>query len=343
MLKLKFFNTILGVSFFLILLFVAFDEVYAFFSPNTLQLLTASVGSGILQAIVFLLATIVSLEIKIKNKNIKTIGSIVLFSGLIICLILGGSHFYKFKELNQLLSLNESEFAKIYKRIDVPMDRFINLNKIDQLEYDTFKKVSLVSGQNIQLFDTTTAISLFELKEIMMINKTEEYLQAHGVTKEDKVLAYCNFGWSSSLAAYFLNKLDYNIYYTELNRLESKDYIEFDRFPLIGTWIPIIAPLEREKSDRHYIVFMFHEVEDEFCDPEVYPQEIRNLLKKIVIWPETTFEDEQCHIPEVEFDEIFVEHSKIVCLNKLDCILTQHYIDYLDLTKQFPKIFFIES
>jgi len=343
MLKLKFFKTILEVSFFLVLLFFAFDEVYAFFSPNTLQLLTASVGSGIWQAIVFLLVTIVSLGIRIKNKNIRRIGLVVLFLGLTICLVLGSSHFYKLKGLNQLLSLNESEFAKIYERIDIPTDRFINLNKIDQLEYDSFKKVNLVRGQNIKLFDTTTAISLFKLKEIMMINKTEEYLQAHGIAKEDKVLAYCNFGWSSSLAAYFLNKLGYNVYYTKLNKLESKDYIEFDRFPLTGTWIPIIAPLEREKSDRHYIVFMFHEVEDEFCDPEVYSQDIRNLLKKIVIWPEETSKKEQCHIPEVEFGRIFAEHSKIVCLNKLDCILTQHYIDYLSLTKQFPKIFFIES
>lgn len=339
MLKLKFFKTILEISFFLILLFVAFDEVYAFFSPNTLQLLTTSVGSGIWQAIVFLLATIISLGIKIKNKNIKRIGLIVLFLGLIIYLILGGLRFYKFKELNQLLSLGESGFNKVYERIDMPTDRFINLNKIDQSEYDSFKKVSLIKAQNVQLFDTATTISLFELKA----NKIEEYLQARGITKEDKVLAYCNLGFSSSLTTYFLNKLGYNVYYTKLNKLESKDYIEFDRFPLIGTWIPIIAPLEREKSDRHYIVFMFHEVENQFCDPGVYPQEIRNLLKKIVVWPETTFEDEQCHIPEVEFDEIFVEHSKIVCINKLDCILTQHYIDYLGLTKQFPKIFFIES
>jgi len=343
MLKLKFFKIILGVSSFLILLFVAFDEVYAFFSPNTLQLLTASVGSGILQAIVFLLATIVSLGIKIKNKNIKRIGLTVLFSGVIICLILSGSHFYKLKELNQLLSLNESEFVKIYEHIDMPTDRFINLNEIDQLEYDSFKKVSLIKNQSVQLLDTTTAISLFKLREMIIMNKTEEYLQAHGVAKEDKVLAYCNFGWSSSLTTYFLNKLGYNIYYTKLNKLESKKYIEFDRFPLVGTWIPIITPLEREKSDRHYIVFMFHEIENQFCDPEIYPQEIRNLLKKIVVWPETTSENQKCHIPEVEFDEIFVEHSKIVCINKLDCILTQHYIDYLGLTKQFPKIFFIES
>jgi len=343
MLKLKFFKIVLGACFFLSFLFIAFDKVYAFFSPNTLQLLTASVGSGIWQAIVFLLTAIVSLGIRVKDKNIKRIGLIVLFLGLIICLILSSSHFYKFKELNQLLSLNESEFNKIYERIDMPTDKFVDLNKIDQLEYDSFKKVSLIRNRGIKLSDTTAAISLFELKEAIIANKSEKYLQAYGITKEDKLLTYCNFGWSSSLTAYFLDKLGYNVYYTKLNKLESKDYVEFDGFSLTGTEIPIIASLEREKSDRHYIVFMFHEVEDEFCDPGVYPQEIRDLLKKIVVWPEATFEDEQCHIPEVGFDEIFVEHSKIVCLNKFDCILTQHYIDYLDLTKQFPKIFFIES
>jgi len=342
MLKSKF-TKILKILLFLILPFIAFDKTYAFFSPNTLRLLSASVGSGIWQAIVFLLVTIISLGIKIKNKNIKKIGLIILFLGLIICLVSAGLHFYKLKKLNQLFLLSDSEFINIYDYIDMPTDKFIDLSKIDQLEYESFKKISLIKGQNIKLINTVTAISLFRLKEIMIADKIEEYLQTHGIIKEDKILAYCNFGWSSSLTAYFLNKLGYNVYYTKLNKLESKDYIEFDSFPLTGKQIPIVTTLKKEKFDKYYIIFMFHRTEDEYCNPEIYPEDIKNLLRKIVVWPEITSKNEQCDVPKVELDKIFMDHSKIVCLNKLDCILTQHYIDYLGLSEQFSEFFFIEN
>jgi len=342
MLKSKF-TKVFKILLFLILPFIIFNKAYAFFSPNTLHLLSASVGSGIWQAIVFLLATIISLGIKIKDRNIKRTGLIILFLGLIVCSISGGLHFYKLKKLNQFFLLSDSEFIDIYDYIDMPTDKFINLSKIDQSEYESFKKISLVKGQNIRLIDTANTISLFRLKEIMTAKGIEKYLEEHDITKEDKILVYCNFGWSSSLVAYFLDELDYDIYYTKLNGLENKDYIEFDRFPLTGTQIPIITNFKREKIDKYYIIFMFHKVEDEYCNPEIYPQDIKNLLRKIVIWPEITSKNEQCNIPEIEFDKIFMEHSKIVCLNKLDCILTQHYIDYLGLSEQFPEIFFIEN
>lgn len=343
MLKLKYFKIIPGIIIFSLFFSFYPGIVYAFFSPDTLQLLSASFSSGIGQAIVILIATVISFGIKIKKGKIKKILSISLFSSLLVCLVVGSFHFYNLRKLNRLLSLNESEFAMIYEHINVPTDRFIDLNTISQLEYDTFKKVSLIKRQGIQLVNTAAEISLFQLKEIMPKNQTEEYLEARGITKKDKVLAYCNNGWSSSLAAYFLNQLGYDVYYTKLNQLESKDYVEFNHFSLTGTEIPIIVPFEKEKSDKYYICFMFHEVEDEFCDPEIYSGDIRDRLRKIVVWPEKTLKNQQCDIPQIEFEKIFDENSKIVCLNKLDCILTQHYLDYLNLTKQFKKVFFIES
>jgi len=220
-------------------------------------------------------------------------------------------------------------------------DKFIDLSQINKSQYNEFKKIRLVD-KRFQLIDTALLTSIFQLKELMLDDKIENFLTSHGINKKDKLLLYCNAGATSIPSAYLLNKLGYDAYYTNLNQLKSKDYLEFNRFPLNGTDLPIIVPLKEEGHDKKYIFFMFHRIESEYYHPEVYPTNTKNKLKKIVVWPKETYKEFQCKVPKAEFNEIFDEHSKIVCLNKIDCILTQHYLDYLNLTDKFKRVFFIE-
>ncbi|RLC37334.1 MAG: hypothetical protein DRH33_05905, partial [Candidatus Nealsonbacteria bacterium] len=248
------------------------------------------------------------------------------------------------KKLNQLPILNENSFAEIYSHNkDLLKNRYIDLNKITKSEYKTFKKINLLPNGPLELTDATFSINFIELKQLISDNKIDEFFKESQISKKDKLLLYCYTGHTSALAAYFLNNLGYNTYFTSLKEVKNKNYLKFNRFPLSQKNIPLILPFKKESSDRYYIFFMFHSQEDEFCDPSNYPEDIRNRLRKIVVWPQETLKNHQCPVPEIDFNEIFNESSKIVCLNNLDCLLTQHYLDYLNLTNRIDEVFFISE
>lgn len=343
MLKLKYFKTIYTIVLLSLIFCVNFKTAYAFFSPSTLQLLSASLGT-LGQVLVVLITAIISFGIKLKRGKIKKILLVSFFSVFLVCVGIVGWRFYNLKKLNSILFDNDwwEKFRLEYlSKFADYSDRFIDLDQINKSEYDEFKKISLFP-ENMLLTGTILWTDIFQLKELISTNKIGELLVDYNITKKDKLLLYCNVGWNSISSAYLLNKLGYNAYWTRLNQLKTKDYVEFYHFPLNGKELPIIVPLKKDEEDKNYILFMFHKIEDDFCNPENYPSEIRNKLKKIVIWPGEQMEDEICDIPKAEFNEIFDKYSKIVCLSKIDCILTQHYLVYLNLTNEFKRVFFIE-
>lgn len=338
----RYFKIIVALSFLFIILPGTAD---AFFSPNNLQIVEELVNAGTGQVAVGLIATIISFGFWLKRGRIKNILISFLLLFVVILIIKGGFMFFQIREINKLSFISEADFVNIYTNstIVMPKDRFINLDKIELDEYNSFKKMSLVGGQDIQLIDTNIFTSIFQLKENISAGIIDQYLKTLGINKTDKILAYCNTGWSSSLASYFLNQLGYNVYYAQLNKLEKKDYLKFERFPLTGLKVPVILPLKPADNDNCYVFFMFHEVEDEFCDISNYSLEIKNKLRKVVVWPEKTSEKEQCDVFKIEMEEIFKDNSKIVCLSKMDCILTQNYLGYLNLTDKFKSIFYIQE
>jgi len=353
----------------------------AFFSPSTLALVTNAMGS-FLPMITWIVATIVvyGLLFFIKlAKNRKRIfmiitGGIFLFSLLSIFLVVT-SRYAVLKEVNQFDSgmnfSKSSQWASFLDKLNLQQntwrDEFyyigqglrtslvesvVDLQEV--LEDDTYKLLG-VNCSRLTLPNTIRGCDLGI--EILIYPDNEErivqLMRENNISKDDKLLVYCESGYRSSLVALVLDYYGYNVKYAALNNMKDLESIDFG-FDGNESERKIFVDILDPKKDEYYTYFILNENDanedffqvnwEDYTDlkhfmilkgvEEVggkytgevfnYPQRLKNVTinKDDNTW--SYYETEAFSLEDLI-------NSKIVCLDKLHCFTTKYYLEYLNV------------
>ena len=330
---------------------------YAFFSPSTLQLLSSSIGPILRQIIVAAITAIVAFSIKIRKKRTKKLIVAICSIILIVLLVIAGFRFNTLRKRDsQVLTLDELILLDVhelyYRNVtfgNYTKTNFIDLNNIDEETYNRFKKVFMVWPIGVSLKDSiyldfsTVWNSLRNFED----EQLEEFLSSMGITKEDKILVVCNMGFTSTIFSYFLNERGYEAHLSSLEMVANEKLIKSSIIKKMNQEnYVIIDELNPSNSDENYIIFFFGI--DECIVLFDYKYGLLDLEDNLIVKergvmlilqsPDTSLQTE-CNQQPSDFDEVYGEGSKIVCLTNLHCLLTQHHLYNLNLTKEIKIIY----
>ena len=277
-----------------------------------------------------------------------------------IVLIISGVRFNTLKKLNnQVLTLDDlkrfdSDNFPDYFEVDknYMATKFIDLNNIDEKTYAEFKVISLeLYSEDEFRLRNSIYISFSELWDILRGKGevgVEEYAFSLNITKDDKILVICHHGAMSSVASYFFNKGGYEAYYSSWVSIDNERFIDGsllkqankENYVLIDKFSP-------EKSDQNYIIFDFDTDEAHYlCNENLFltfSPHYHIIKDNIVAVEASRFGRkhflEECDIAYSDFYQVYEVNSKIICLYPLHCLLTQHHLYYLNLTRNIKRIY----
>lgn len=358
-------NFIKKIIFLLGIFIINIKETYAFYSPTSLQLLAASVGPIIKNLLIIVITAIISMGItKKKNKKRILTFAIALFFVLVLILTI---RYLTLKSMNQP-SVTVSDLKKLsYESLksnkpenieadqEFMQSHFVDLNNISIADYDDFKVIMLEHNPEEEFYlRNSIYVPSTELWSVLKENKStfKEFLHSINYSLNDKYLFVCHHGTMSSIIAYLSLDFGLDSYYSSLVSMENEellfgDFIENankDNSVIIKKFFP-------EKKDEKYIIFIFGTDEAHYlCSEDKFSLIASDLsdyfefiFNRIIAVEASKYGKEQfLEECEIKFsDQIDTENknSKILCLYPLHCLLTQHHLNYLNLSTSVKEIY----
>jgi len=356
------FKSIRFIGILMVFFLTCIEESQAFFSPSSLQLLASSIGPWVQYLLVITITAIISLSIKIKNKKRILTLSLIFFI-LLLFIILG--RFYIIKSLNQhQVGINDLQKLsydnlKAHKPQTIEFNQtfldshFVDLNSISLEEYHGFRAIMLEHNPDkeyklmgAKYIPSTRLWSL--LKE--NISTINNFLNSVNISLNDKLLFVCHHGTMSSIIAYLFSNRGFDSYYSSLVSMDNPALIKGSLIKDANIQNSIITkPFHLQKNDN-FIIFIFGTDEAHYlCSKDgfslISPEadDFDKISEKMKLISASEFGKtsflEECEIPFSNIEDMDIYNSKILCFNPLHCLLTQHHLDYLNLTTQVKEIF----
>jgi len=357
-------NCVKFIFIFLGMLALYIKETYAFYSPTSLQLLASSIGPVIRNLLIIVITAIISMSIKKKNKK-KIL--VLVFIVLFVLIVTTGIRYLIIKSMNEY-HVTVSDLKKLtYDRLrsnkpkDIKADQefmnlhFVDLNNISMDDYNNFTVIMLEHNPEEEFYlKNSIYVPSTELWSVLKENKStfEEFLYSINCSPNDKYLFVCHHGTMSSIIAYLSLDFGLDAYYSSLVSMKNEELLS-------GNFIKnanrdnsvIIKKFFPEKTDSNYIIFIFGTDEAHYlCSKDKFSVIAEDLvdyfdfiLNRVVAVETSEFGKkqflEECEITfsdKVNFND---KNSKILCLYPLHCLLTQHHMNYLNLSTSVRNMY----
>lgn len=293
----------------LFLFFALTPDAFGLISPSTLQIVTSSVGPIIQQILIFLIAILVGLFLKAKKRLRK---NRLLFLGVIVIVGVAGLSVFQSPSLSQsdMEILDSNEFHRI---------EYANHLDINEIDFSDYVLIDLLEHDHVHIKNHLLQTNIYNIKYLIKTKKIKAFLSSINVSKKTPLLFYCNVGWSSKAAAYFLNKLGYNTFYVDVQSLNEIDHILVN-YPIKNESSKIVNLLNLDNK-VNYTILIFNSIETHTCY-------IAPNIKKIQINPSVKLsKDYSCKISKVSD----INSTEVLCLTPLQCALSSRYVDSPDV------------
>ena len=331
---------------------ICLKNVIAFFSPSTLQLVSVTIGNFFKQIVIIIIAFVVSLLILLKSKlkNLKYTKYIVFISIFIIFAFF----LINFKRISNL-NKDNLPFAECYK-VDEPWEcildkktensdykefreiRYVDLNKINLNEYNEYTVIPVIGGVQISLVNE---VKNREMDFFKFLDKKSFSDYLFEFDKNKKILFYCYHGTYSSVIAFHAFSLGYNAYYSDLEKLTNDKIINSS---LITQQKNSIIILPESYKKNNYSLFISFTFGHGFEFGDIVTKFIKEAYSPIIVYMYNEdfirkFNDAQ------ESTKIKNEmlNSNILCVNDLECLMMQHFINSMNLSSKIKYIYKVDS
>ncbi len=299
--------------------------VEAFFSPQTLSNVASGMGSFLQIIFITIITFLITFSKKIwrvkhRKKAIYFLITLLIIYSIFITII-------QIKNANHTSLSNDMLFLYEHQDFDNlnNFNRRINLNELDEKEYNSFTKINTMPMAVVGLKGTKLNISLLMLRESFRYNITETWLRFNGISKNNKILLYCNNGYTSKALSYYLNGLGYNSYYSGISHLENLNYLNSKINTTKKVSIHNLKADELNK-DQKYIFFLygFEEFGNFDNSPICSYIKSNNIDIKLIKTPFYQGIHTPCNLDVL--DNIPSYSFKILCHSNLQCLFTQDSI-----------------
>jgi rhodanese-related sulfurtransferase len=327
----------------------------AFFSPSSLTILAQTIGSTIWYILIGFLASII-LFLK-KSKKILLISLIVI---LIISSFVIGFRFQETKKLNtRVIGDTGSEFEQWQEFMsESGFKVYENQSNHDlKTQFDNQKNVYLPTlNKTIKRVNLEKAIQnnnykmffIYPHERAYVVNSTssefgelayfphdkelfKKLIKTYNVSKDDKILLYCESGWSAKTIAVIFAYYGYSADYSSLTDIKNLDYIDSEFVNDYRKEI-IVLPLKKGKGDKYIYFFM-----NQNCIGE---PGLKKLGSSIV--DNTKFIKIHQSFGKGELLEPGdLKNVKVICKDNIHCFLTRHYLLYIN-AQEIDKIYIVE-
>ncbi|MBL7157095.1 MAG: hypothetical protein ISS92_02905 [Candidatus Omnitrophica bacterium] len=309
------------ILFLIILFMLVARPAYAFISPNTLNMLSAAMGSAIWAFAAIFFANIFLFFKKPKFKVLIRVASLITIAALVYFV---ASRFIELKKLNmedlsdvkvKVPEAMTPDESLLYD--EIPLDEYeVDLNEMTLEELTQYRFFQIASTADPYI-DITGAETIEEpeiefVKDLPNVfENIEAFAREREIAKDDNLLFICRGGASSSRLAILFNKAGYKASFAMFINLKKDNGIFttiYDQEKPHSSNI-ILEPYSwrNETIPDAYIAF-------KFIDPlKLLPWESRR--KFIIIYPD-------------RFDPRMVKRYNIVCFTNAHSLVTKYFLDY---------------
>ncbi len=323
--------------------------VEAYLSPSTIQILSGAVGGWLQAIIVFLITFIVTLGLKIKKKRTK---KIFIALGIILLIIVSIIVFYRYNKISKInkKTINVEDISKLnaieledYEIIfdeNFAKERKLDIDDIKPEDYEEYRIIVLAwhLQNEFKIKDALYMDFITLWESIRQDLFVDTKIKSINISKESKIILFCNHGWASQIVAYKLYELGYDAYYSSFNDISNSQYLEHTQMDIKGHSPILIKETkinEINKGDYTYFLFNIQE-EYTVCNNNI------EIFKSIQPIEASRFGkitlNTMCE--NIKIGEITqLDHKKLLCFSDLHCLLSQHFIAHIGKSKKINTIY----
>lgn len=316
----------------------------AFLSPDTITLISASIGPTV-WGLLAVVAVNIIMYLKKAKKNTKKIITVLSVIAILLILVPAAIKYQRLVELNippagiptpTVKTENEttlkSEFVRINNTLYVVKSTNKSIAKInlqEAIDNGSYRIYYIYPDDEITVLNAT-ATNLYELTYTYSEELFQKFIRENNIRKEDNIVLYCHSGISSRDIALIFAAHGYNAKYSHLTDITDEKYIR-TKFGENYAGDIVIEPLTPEK-DEQYVYFLMRDTDINIGVKEFKPLEGRIALVR-------THEDINTEVIE-EYDknllknleDIDFQNTKVLCKDKIHCFATKYYLYYINQT-----------
>ena len=361
-----------GILFFGFMLILVTPS-YAFLSPGNMLLIFESVKGVFVNIFVFIIVNIMIVSVKVSKsykKTFKKLMFVILFSFLILIIIVTiNSVLIKYTRLSHLNINSEIEQEIDYFIADGWRQDFESQKTeyqpdlINSKFHEVIEKYSKKTDINKAINDNMTILASiqYELPNaikfdfVRLVNlfgdrkAIESYTGFMNLSKNEKYVLVCYFGFFSRRASVILNYYGYNTTYARLKEFDANiTELDYDFYSIAKKNSIVVTDFVPDNTKSNYIFITFeyqnqYVLLNEFLLNSVDNKIIAISYKDIkpFMTNYTIHESKLINLDEniLIFDE---PNTKIICQDKFHCALTVQFLQYHNVTK-FKKIYHVDE
>lgn len=339
-------------------------DAFAYFSPETIKLLTHSVNPAVLGVIVTFVVNVAVFFKRFTHKHHRI--AILVVTALVIFV----PTFVIFNRVNTLRSINETsevditqldEWNKLlaYFENEEGDDVFEDAHETEEIDEEIrehttyvnleegvksgdYKVVDILCSQNpVKVADQRCKLSFEIYSNLGDKEKVEAIMTAYGYSKETPLLIYCEAGFTTSRIAFILTAYGYNVAWGALGDITDFSLIDTDFEPKVNTEI-LVDELNYQPNGS-YAYFLFN-YDDQ--NPFYYDSFYSDNRTQAQRYSNFAFYQGNENFDNALFEEIglaknikpgesatkeSLEGKQVACRNSLHCYLTRQYLGYLEI------------